>query len=118
MMTTDNRSQPRFNPEGLIAKITISPPPPLGTIILEGKIINISYTGIKIKLTAAMPTDIPESKMKINLTLPGSEIPIVIHGIIKHWNEGTEYGISYAQQDNENDIENLMFECIKLVESK
>ena len=118
MMNNDNRSHPRFTPEGLTAKITISPPPPEDTINLEGSIINMSYTGIKIKLSAAMPAGIPESKMRINLTLPGSDIPVVISGIIKHWNKKSECGISYAEQHTENNIDDLMFECIKLAGSR
>ncbi len=112
-MSVNNRKHPRFNPHGLTANITIDPPPPDKEIILQGTVIDMSYTGIKIKLSSAMPADIPESEIKINLTMPESGIPITIHGIIKHLNEQAECGLHYSKKHPEHEIDELMFECIK-----
>ena len=112
-MNSDNRKHPRFTPRGLIASITIDPPPPDKEITLEGTIIDMSYTGIKIKLTSAMPADVPDSEIKINLITPESGIPITIHGMIKHLNDQSECGVHYSKKHPEHEVDDLMFECIK-----
>ena len=112
---TENRKHPRFNPQGLMANITIAPPPPDEQIMLEGSVIDMSYTGIRIKLSEMMPKDIPESKIKIHLILPDSGIPFTIQGVIKYMNDNSECGMNYSQDHPEHEIDDFMFECIKNV---
>ena len=112
-MVINNRKHARFNPQGLTANITLVPAPLDEEITLQGTVIDMSYSGIKIKLRSAMPSDIVESKIKINLTIPETGIPITIQGIIKHLNEQSECGLYYAENNPEHEVDELMFECIK-----
>ena len=112
-MDTDKRKHLRFNPQGLSANITIEPPLPDDEIILQGTVVDMSYSGIKIKLSAAMPENIPESNIRIDMKMPESGIPITIRGSIKHWNEQSECGLHYSVDHPENEVDDLMFECIK-----
>jgi len=113
-MDNENRNHPRFRPNGLNANISIDPPPPDEEIVLEGKIVDMSYTGIKIKLTKPIDNNLPTSEIKINLTMPESGVPVSIHGIIKHINEKDECGLEYSKKHQEQDVDDLMFECIKV----
>ncbi len=113
-MDTDKRVCPRFSPNGLTAHISIKPPHPEKEITFEGVIVDMSYSGIKIKLHSAINPNLPESKIKINFTIPDSGLPVSIHGTIKHLNDNSECGLQYAEQHSENDFDDLMFECIKI----
>ncbi len=117
-MDKENRKHPRFCPKGLSAKISISPPPPQDKITLEGTIIDMSYTGIKIKLNSPFNESLQKSIILINLTLPESGVPITIHGTIKHLCNVSEYGLQYANTHTESDIDDLMFECIKITDNQ
>ena len=113
-MDNDNRKHPRFKPNGLVANIIIEPPPPADEIILEGTVVDMSYTGIKIKLKTPIREDMPESEILIRLIMPESGVPVSIHGIIKHLNAESECGLQYSENHLEHDVDDLMFECIKL----
>ncbi len=112
-MDTDKRKHLRFNPQGLSANITIDPPAPADEIMLQGTVVDMSYSGIKIKLSAAMPENIPQSKIRIDMKMPESGIPITIRGVIKHWNDESVYGLHYSAEHSENKVDDLMFECVK-----
>ncbi|MFT5452416.1 MAG: hypothetical protein ACI9N9_001908 [Enterobacterales bacterium] len=111
----ENRKHPRFNPQGITANISIAPPPPDEHILLNGIVIDMSYTGIRIKLSEKMPKNIPESKIKINLNLPGSGLPFTIQGVIKYMTDDSECGMKYIQDTQEHEIDDFMFECVKSV---
>ncbi len=112
-METDKRKHPRFCPENLLANITLAPKAPEKKISINGTVVDMSYTGIKIKLNSPLSTDLKEAEITINLTLPESDIPVSIKGIIKHLNTESEYGLQYSENCSDNEIDNLMFECIK-----
>jgi len=111
---TDNRKHPRFCPNGLAACISIELSPPDEKLTFNGTVINMSYTGIKIKLSTPLNIDIPDSLLHISLTLPESGLPVTIRGMIKHLNNDSECGLQYTGKDLEHSIDNLMFECIKI----
>lgn len=113
-MDLEKRICPRFLPDDLIANITVKPPLPDEEIIVEGKIIDMSYTGIKIKLNTPFPANIDCGEIRIEMTLPQSSISVSIHGVIKHRSNECEYGLQFADKHGEHDVDNLMFECIKL----
>ncbi len=113
-MLSDNRRHQRFRPNGLIANIIIEPPPPADEIILEGAVVDMSYTGIKIKLKTPISDDLPVSEILIKLIMPESGVPVSIHGIIKHLNAESECGLQYSENHLEHKVDDLMFECIKL----
>ena len=114
-MNKENRRHPRFCPDNLTANISIEPPPPDKKFIIEGAVIDMSYTGIKIKLNMPIHSDISKSVILINLTLPESGIPLTIRGIIKHLNNRSECGLQYSDKHLEHKVDDLMFECIKQV---
>ncbi len=111
---TDNRAHPRFNPNGLPVSISFDPPPPDEKFRVDGMVLNMSYTGIKIKLNSPLNIDIPECTLLINLSLPGSGVPVTIKGVIKHLSNDSMFGIEYTEKNLENEVDDLMFECIKL----
>ncbi len=115
-METEKRIHPRFSPNGLNATISIVPAAPNKELILEGTIIDMSYSGIKIKLNTPINSDLSESEIKISFIIPESGIPVSIHGVIKHFNEHSECGLQYSAQHTENKIDDVMFECIKLAD--
>ncbi|MFT6898782.1 MAG: hypothetical protein ACJA13_003209 [Paraglaciecola sp.] len=110
----EKRKHVRFEPTGLLAIITIYPPFPHEKILLQGVVLDMSGSGIRIKLFSAMPTDIPESKMEINLTLPKSAFPIAIKGVIRHVNPQSEIGFKFADDNEKQEVDDLLFECIKM----
>jgi len=112
-MNTDNRQHSRFNPEGLLANIILAPHSAEKEITLEGTVIDLSYTGIKIKLKAPLNTGITDSEILIKLTMPESGIPITIRGVLKHLTATSECGLQYINQE-EHEIDGLMFECVKI----
>jgi len=115
-MNLDHRKHPRFCPDGLIAQITIVPPPPENQIKLEGRVLDMSYSGIKIKLDKALGRSFPVSDILISLVMPSSGVPVSIRGMIKHTDKQSECGLQYTDQFSENSIDDLMFECIKVTD--
>ena len=111
---TEKRKHVRFKPKGVLANITISPPSPHKMILLQGVVVDISYSGIKIKLSSAIPVNIPPSKMKINLILPKSALPIAIKGLIRYMNPQFEMGFKFTENLVKPEIDDLLFECIKM----
>ena len=116
IMSKESRRHVRFNPKGLKATITICQPLINEDLHLQGDVIDMSYSGIKIKLLSAMPSDLPESKIIIVVTMPKSGISITIKGSIRHFNEEAEYGMHYSEDQNEHAVDDFMFECIKTSE--
>jgi len=113
-MEHEKRCHPRFNPEGLVASITINPPSLIEQIVIDGTIVDMSYSGIKIKLSKTIKEDISGSEVQISFTIPESGIPVAIHGLLRHQNEDSELGLEYSGQHQEDKVDDLMFECIKI----
>lgn len=113
-MQMDKREHPRYIPMDLNAAITISPPPPKEWIYLEGTVVDMSQNGIKIKLHSAMPCKIPTSKILINIVMPLSGLPIKIKGSIRHITDESECGIHYHEGHDEDELKDMLFECIKV----
>lgn len=116
----DKRKYPRFSLKGVHANIMISNPADDSSICLEGSMVDMSYSGIRIKLNAAMPQHLPagnvkSSNVKIILTLPNSGMCCTIKGAIRHINTASEVGLHYSDYHKENEVDAFMFECIKHV---
>jgi len=109
----DKRKHVRFELKGILANITLYPASSQETILLQGVVVDMSYSGIKIKLFSAIPADIGESKMEIHLTLPNSALPIAIKGVIRHVNAQSEMGFNFAEEHPKQEIDDLLFECVK-----
>ncbi|MDX8127691.1 PilZ domain-containing protein [Methylomonas sp. OY6] len=111
----ENRSRIRFNPEGLVAHIIIEPPPPGGEIIIDGQVVDMSYSGIKIRLKEPLGQAVDEAELRISIILPESRVAMSIHGNIKHIREDRECGLQYSpSKHSEDEFDDLMFECVKL----
>ncbi|MFT5925212.1 MAG: hypothetical protein ACI9LE_002218 [Paraglaciecola sp.] len=110
----EKREHVRFKPKGVLANIAIYPASPHEKISLQGVVIDMSYSGIKIKLSSAIPANIGESKMEIYLTLPKSAFPIAIKGVIRHVNPQSEIGFKFAENHAKQEIDDLLFECVKM----
>jgi PilZ domain len=114
MTASDRRHSPRFNPQGLKASIILEYPQ--DSTDLEGEVVDISLTGVKIKLNSPMPL-CNDSKIRINFLLPESGIPFSISGILKHQLNSTELGLHYTDNRAVQLMDNFMLECIKLVKN-
>lgn len=112
-MEADQRSHKRFNPEGLTAHIIIEPPPPDQEIVFDGVVVDMSYRGIKIKLNQPLGQEVDEGELRISIILPESGVPVSIHGMIKHIHEKNQCGLQYADKHTEEELDGMMFECIK-----
>lgn len=109
MNAAERRLHPRFNPWGLKAKITFD-----DANEIEGDVVDISLTGIKIKLATPAADDL-NGKIKIALFLPETGIPFSITGILKHRINPVELGLHYVE--NPEAMSSFMLECIKLVKN-
>lgn len=112
-MEADQRIHKRFNPEGLTAHLIIEPPPPDQEIVLDGVVVDMSYKGIKIKLAEPLNPEVDNAELRIIIVLPESGVPVSIHGMIKHIQDKQECGVQYTDQHTEDELDNLMFECVK-----
>ena len=112
-MLQENRFRKRFHPEGLAARIIINPALE-GEIIIEGQVLDMSYGGIKIKLKEPFVHAVEEAELSISLVLPESGVPVSIRGRIKHIVNREEYGLKYCERHTEFELDDLMFECVKL----
>jgi hypothetical protein len=79
---------------------------------VDAEILDISYSGIRVKLKQAISSTINE-RVKITMTLPESKAPFSIHGILKHQANSLECGIHYTQHIT-GSIDDVMFECLEL----
>lgn len=112
-MYLENRDRKRFNPEGLAAHIIIDPPLG-GVIVIDGQVVDMSYSGIKIRLKEPFAHVVEEAELRISLVLPESGVPVSIHGTIKHVVNREECGLQFAERHTEIELDDLMFECVKL----
>lgn len=109
-MNSEKRAHPRIEPKDLAAYIVIDRPPD-EELISDGIVLDISYSGIKIKLDTPI-TAKTDDKITINICLPQSGIPIAIHGVIKHRLPDKQCGVYFGDLHPEEFVDDLMFECI------
>ena len=109
-MDSEKRLHPRVEPENLPVHITIDRPPD-EELAMSGTVIDLSYSGIKIKLNTPLKAKIND-QITINLKLPKSGIPIRIHGVVIHCLSQSECGIHFIDQPQKKTMDDLMFECV------
>lgn len=110
-MYNEQRKHPRLSLSNLKAHVSIDRPNN-DPIEFDGDVVDISYTGIKIRLTSPLPEE-SEGIVKIIVQLPLSKIPIAIQGEIKHYCPHFEYGVYHGNYSTEEALDELMFECVK-----
>ncbi|MBS3964312.1 MAG: PilZ domain-containing protein [Methylomonas sp.] len=113
-MEVEKRSRKRFCPQGMLAHIVIEPPPPDAAIRLDGCVIDMSYGGIRIRLDEPFAHDFDQAGLMIAIRLPESGVEVFIRGSIKHVHDQHHCGVQYADCLSETDMDELMFECVKL----
>ncbi|MCK5829392.1 MAG: PilZ domain-containing protein [Methylococcales bacterium] len=86
-------------------------------ISIQAEIIDISRSGIRIKLKEPLQ-NLPASAIKITMYLPDSKTPFSVLCVIKNQHSMTEYGLHYIQdQKIQGSIDDLLFECVRLEKS-
>ena len=113
-MKHEKRSQRRVKPKNVKADV-FSTHSFEQEIDLNAEIIDISRTGIRIKLSDPLDTSIHD-RLKITMFLPESGAPFTVHGMLKHQHSETEYGL-HLSDHVEGSIDDMVFECISLNES-
>ena len=109
-MHSEKRFHPRIEPKDLPVHITIDRPPD-EELAMDGIVVDLSYSGIKIKLNSPLIAKIND-QITINLQLPKSGIPIRIHGVVKRCISPSECGIHFIDQPPKKNMDDLMFECV------
>lgn len=114
MALEERRQSPRITPKGLKASIYLEPwhEP----AFMEGDVLDISHTGIKIRLKTPTAAGM-DGKIKIQLFLPETRIPLSITGILKHQANPTDVGLHYINSPNVLEMDKFIFQCIKLVKN-
>lgn len=112
-MKPENRIHKRIKPKGLQAGLIFNSEQQ--EIALDADIIDISYTGIRVKLKQPIATDMA-GNIRINMLLPESNTPFCVHGILKHQASNDECGLHYVDHVH-GSIDDLLFECVELNET-
>lgn len=112
-MPSEKRNHKRIKPKGLQASLIFNAEDQ--EIALEAEILDISYSGIRVKLKQPIATDM-EGNIRINMTLPESNTPFCVHGILKHQTSDDECALHYVEHIH-GSIDDLMFECVELDET-
>jgi len=82
---------------------------------LNGEILDISRTGIRIKLSEPLGQNINDN-LKITMVSPVSGVPFTVHGTLKALHSDTEFGLHYTQNED-GSVDDMLFECVKLTDS-
>jgi hypothetical protein len=81
-------------------------------VVVEADILDISYTGIRVKFKEPMSSNI-SGLIKITMILPESGLPFSVYAILKHSSAELECGVEYSDHI-QGSIDDLMFECVEL----
>jgi len=109
-MTTQKPVLNRLKQQGLQAGMTFNSTDQ--EIALDAEIIDISYTGIRVKVKEPVLSKI-NGHIRLTMILPESGTPFTVHGILKHSVDDVEFDLHYVDHV-EGSIDDLMFECLEL----
>lgn len=113
LVKSEKRNHRRIKPKGLQAGLVINTLDQ--EVSLDADIIDISYSGIRVKLKEPIAADMT-GNVRINMTLPESNTPFSVHGILKHQTDDDQCGLHYVDHVH-GSIDDLMFECVELDET-
>ncbi len=113
-MKSEKRSHPRLKPSNIKAEV-FSTQSSAQELSLNAEIVDISQTGIRIKLKKPLDASLHE-KLEITMVSPGSNTPFTVHGTLKHQHSDTEIGLHYTDHVN-GSIDDMLFECVKINDS-
>ena len=110
----EKRQFPRFKTQGLNAVLTFYQANSTEQLVLEGEVLDMSLTGIKIKLFSALPAGLSDSKINIALRTVHSKVPMNINGVIRHRTTSLQCGMQFTQETPKQAVDNLLFECSRV----
>jgi len=113
-MKVERRNHQRIKSKNVQANIHLFTPSAVETD-LNGEILDISLTGIRLKLSKPLDKNVNDN-IKITMLSPESGTPITVHGTLKHLHSDTEYGVHYTHHVD-GSIDDILFECEKLNDS-
>jgi len=115
-MKKERRSQNRVIPKDLQANIH-QIDAHAQEMSLNAEIMDISRTGIRIKLNKPLKKSL--NKIKISMHLPDSGTPFSVNCILKNQHSDKEYGLSYTDDNRhtQKSIDDMLFQCVKLYDS-
>jgi len=113
-MKPERRNHHRVKPKNVQADVhsSLSSKPETA---LSGEILDISRTGIRLKLNKPLGKKVNDN-LKITMVSPESGTPFTVHGTLKHLHSDTEYGVHYTDHID-GSIDDILFECVKLNDS-
>lgn len=113
-MTTEKRVYTRVKPENLQATITVFRHNDEDkSVLLSGKVLDISYRGLRIRLNHPAATDLDNYHIKIVFELPQSGIKANISGKLCHCQHETQLGLQFIGPLPEQELDAFLFECVK-----
>lgn len=112
---TEKRQNSRVLVRDLHADISVIGPDSLLVTTLTGGVVDMSYSGIKIKLLTAMPNIASQSKITIILTGASLSTPMTIKGMVRHISAANECGIAFTNELGMPEIDSFVFECIRKI---
>jgi len=110
----EKRQFPRFKTQGLNAVLTFYQANSNEQLVLKGEVLDMSLTGIKIKLFTALPAGLNDSKINIALRSAHSKVPMNINGVIRHSAASLQCGMQFAQEMPKQAADDLLFECTRI----
>jgi c-di-GMP-binding flagellar brake protein YcgR len=111
-MSADRRKHVRIQAKDIQAAIILTDEHGLEAEML-GELLDMSYSGVRIKLREPMPADLPDGNISIVLTMPESGIKAKIKGFLRHTIEPSHLGLEYVDEHHEHSVDEFLFECIR-----
>jgi hypothetical protein len=109
----EKRQHPRVLVQDLHAEIYVTSPDLIQTTVLKGTVVDMSHSGIKIKLISVMPSITQQSNITIVLTNINLSTPIKITGMLRYISESKECGIMFSSNTGTSLIDGFVFECVR-----
>jgi PilZ domain-containing protein len=81
-------------------------------IPLDAKILDISRSGIRIRLSRPLRPDMG-TKLRITMQLPDSGQPFTVHGKLQNQHTENEYGLHYTDHVD-GSVDDILFEFVKM----
>ena len=109
----EKRQHSRILVQDLHAEICVTESGTSQQSILQGSVVDMSNSGIKIKLLSPMPHTSPMSKISILLTNSNLSNPMTIKGMVRHISVNNECGVAFSNEVGNADIDEFLFECVR-----
>ncbi len=112
-MTIEKRIYTRVNPDNLQADITVFKPHDNEPLHISGKVLDISYRGVRIRLNRPAALNLDDCRIKISFVLPESGLEVNISGKLRHSRQSVDLGLQFSGPLPEQQLDAFLFECVK-----